>query len=262
MKKLFWLATLAAPILPLFVSCANTKEDEKSRDQINYKSKNITKISEQLEITDVEASINDINFKWSDFIDEFSKLSISSSNYLKDFETLINKNWALFISNLDYFVFKQIPNNKWFLHKENENAKYSDLYKHSIGLIKIENESVPHSHIKFPDKIGGARSFKSFSDVSNKFISAKTGNASVYASLGRVIIQIEKQGEKIHLLPNLLYFVNETGAYDGPINGELWDTVIEVLNITSDGFTETLGVIIDKSTKEIGYPANVYIDKK
>lgn len=111
--------------MPLFVSCANTKEDEKSRDQINYKSKNITKISEQLEITDVEVSINDINFKWSDFIDEFSKLSISSPDYLKDFETLINKNWALFISNLDYFVFKQIPNNKWFLHKENENAKYS-----------------------------------------------------------------------------------------------------------------------------------------
>lgn len=257
MKK--WLLISSILPLSLTISCSLNNNNDQDRNQNILTSKNVINITAKLGISDINASINNPNLKWNDFLTKFNSILFTDPSYETKLSNVINENWALFISNLDYFAYYKYPTTKWFMYKEKENAKYSDLYKHSIGLIKIDNESIPHSHIKQVDKIIG---FKSFSDISDAFTSNITNNTRIYVSFGRVIMQIEKEGTKVKILPQFLYFINEPGAYSGAIDASRLEVVKEVLNVHPDNFTETLGAIIDRTTKEIGYPAYVYLAKK
>ncbi|UWD34579.1 hypothetical protein [Mesomycoplasma molare] len=266
MKKKFLISTCLAIPFILFTSCISQQHEseiERNRDEGNENNKNVIEIAKKLEIQDISKSIYDKKIKWDNFVSEFNNLNIESKTYFSDFEKLINKNWVLFISNLDYFRFKQQPNNKWFLHKETEEAKYSNFYKHNIGLTKNDEESLPHhTHVKFPTNLLNSRTFKTLSYTSKKFISEKTGNPSIYVSFGRIVINFEKRNDKIYISPNFLYFVNNKGSYSGSLDEELLDIVIGILNIPENGFSQELSNIIDRTTKEIGYPANLFLESK
>ncbi|WBP84319.1 hypothetical protein [Mycoplasmopsis edwardii] len=263
MKKLLWSLSsfIAAPIV-FVTSCSNEKQEVKGKDENLEQDTNVKMVLKAFDIADFNVTVNQNNLKWSEFKDEFNKLDISSPSYNKEFQKLLQKNWALLIANAKLFNVAQIPNNKWYLHPESENAAYNPLYKHSIGLVKIQDEkAVQHAHITFPSTV---KVFTLASGVSKPFTSEKDGNKSVYVSFNKMLFRLYLVDRKINVDSEILYFLNATNVTPRAISSEQDFLIIQrYINPKPSDITQTLLTeFTDKFIYEIGVPARAYLKLK
>lgn len=263
------LSVLNLSILFFATSCSTSSDNSQ-----------ITSLNESINNANVKAIANLFNLDlkselskqkikdWSDFSKKINSINYNNENSKKEFSDLVSNNWMLYFANHGLYKINQFGNSnqKWFLYNQTENVKHSDLFLHSIGLLKISNEKLAskHSHVTFPNRtIYGFSFYTGISKTST--ISNQTNLPFIFIVFDKLIYKIYLENNQIKLDERILYlhpqslsgiFINRERSFDDTYIDEFKKYFdLKDNQITKDLLNNYENDFLNKN----GIPANVYI---